>query len=262
MGLWPPSLIFCRGGGCIWSRKLHWNFWLFEREYLLYIKKRYLFDQVSLNRIDYLLSITRHLVSVPLEIQEVWDRMIPLFDVFSREDITLALMRVVGCSHAKRLTAILITLDNESTVCECIASLLGEVDEVLVVDIGSFDKTMERVRALSIPGVRLEKYRAMDCPDLNIFIRGLLSPGWAFYVGHNERLSGNRELPLKSLVNGFNGLSCPESICLCPSGWSGEETDNRIFKSEDFDRFHGNPPRKNDMLNLTIDVSFWDYRQF
>ena len=108
--------------------------------------------------------------------------------------------------------------------CECIASLLGEVDEVLVVDIGSFDKTMERVRALSIPGVRLEKYRAMDCPDLNIFIRGLLSPGWAFYVGHNERLSGNRELPLKSLVNGFNGLSCPESICLCPSGWSGEET--------------------------------------
>ena len=79
---------------------------LFEREYLLYIKKRYLFDQVSLNRIDYLLSITRHLVSVPLEIQEVWDRMIPLFDVFSREDITLALKRVVGCSHAKRQTAI------------------------------------------------------------------------------------------------------------------------------------------------------------
>ncbi len=95
-----------------------------------------------------------------------------------------------------RITGLIITLNEERNICECIASLRQICDEVVVVDSCSNDRTVEL--AASMGAKTLVQPYLGDGPQKNVGI-ALATNTWVFSLDADERVT-------PELADAINGL--------------------------------------------------------
>ena len=85
-----------------------------------------------------------------------------------------------------KITGLIITLNEEANICECITSLRQICDEIVVVDSCSQDRTVEL--AASMGAKTLVQPYLGDGPQKNVGI-GLASNTWVFSLDADERVT-------------------------------------------------------------------------
>lgn len=142
------------------------------------------------------------------------------------------------------LTAALIVKDEEMHIARCLKSLTGVVDEVILVDTGSTDRTLAIVRYLDIPNLRLTKFDW--CDDFSAarnFALDAASSDWILWIDADEELKAGSQQELLSAVvrPHFGGFSIP--IVNFTADYSDTETYThapvRLFRHRKDIRFTG-----------------------
>ena len=97
------------------------------------------------------------------------------------------------------VTALLIVRDEAQNLPDCIDSLSGSVDDVLVVDTGSQDDTVALARSA---GAQVLHFPWIDdfAAARNHAIEGCRSE-WGFYIDADERLSPRSRVPIHGLID-------------------------------------------------------------
>lgn len=133
------------------------------------------------------------------------------------------------------LSAVIITQDEEAHIVRCITSLAGAVDEVIVVDSGSGDRTVELARE---HGASVTHRPWTNYSDQKNFANGLARGGFILSVDADEALSPQlRESILQARKQGLSGaysLSRMTNYCgswIRHGGWY-PDTKIRIFPKD------------------------------
>ena len=113
-----------------------------------------------------------------------------------------------------RVSLCMIVKDEEANLPECLASAADLVDEVVVVDTGSADRTKEVAARFHA--------RVFDFPWMDDFAaarnEGLkhATGDWAFWLDADDRLDGDNRARLKALIDGLRGENAAYVMkCLC-----------------------------------------------
>lgn len=133
------------------------------------------------------------------------------------------------------LSAIIITLNEETNLEECLASLQGIVQQIVILDSGSKDKTIEiakRYHAIvdisaEWKGFGHQKNQALSMADTD----------WVLSIDADERLTPELAQEISKAIENPEGFECfalPRSSWYCGrfinhSGWSPDYVD-RLFK--------------------------------
>jgi len=97
-----------------------------------------------------------------------------------------------------KITANIITLNEEHNIAECIASLKSVADEIIVVDSNSSDKTVEIAQSLGATVIS-QAYLG-DGPQKNVVLEHA-SYEWILSLDADERLDDAMRLSIESLKN-------------------------------------------------------------
>lgn len=101
-----------------------------------------------------------------------------------------------------KISAIVITQDEERNIQRCLDSLRGVADEIIVVDSGSKDATEQICRAA---GVRFEHHDWAGFSGQKNYANGLAQYDWIFSIDADEALSEELRATLLSMkAKGFN----------------------------------------------------------
>ena len=96
------------------------------------------------------------------------------------------------------VTALLIVKNEEHNLTDCLASLSGSVDEIIVVDTGSEDGTVNIARDF---GARVLHFRwTGDFAAARNFAIASCSTCWALYIDADERISASSRLPFRHII--------------------------------------------------------------
>ncbi len=133
------------------------------------------------------------------------------------------------------VTAALIVRDEEQVIGDCLASLAGRVDQIVVIDTGSRDHTMEIVRRFPAE-LRQFEWRG-DFAAARNHALGWASGDWILYIDADERLSVPDQESFSRL------LSDPRKVAwkvrLHPKlGWTAY-SELRLFRNDPRIRFEG-----------------------
>ncbi|WP_282937907.1 glycosyltransferase [Paenibacillus sp. RC67] len=120
-----------------------------------------------------------------------------------REDI-LELLKVKKVT----ITAAIMVKNEERCIDRCLQSLIGAVDEIVVMDTGSTDRTMDIVR--QFPEVKLYQSEWKDSfSQLRNEILPLLTSDWVLWVDADEVLHSEDARHLREIVGLFDGSELP-----------------------------------------------------
>src|SRR4051794_30917732 len=106
-------------------------------------------------------------------------------------------------TRAPLLSACLIVKDEEDLLPECLASLAGAVDEIVVYDTGSADRTIEIAEAAG--AVVLRGYWDDDFSRARNAALDACTGRWILHVDADERLVGDGPALRRRLANASGG---------------------------------------------------------
>lgn len=106
------------------------------------------------------------------------------------------------------LSVVIITFNEEKNILECIRSL-GHVDEVIVVDSGSTDRTLELAKTM---GARVVRHQMKDFATQRNFADSLATCDWLFSIDADERMTPELQAEIASamMANSHSGYLVPE----------------------------------------------------
>jgi O-antigen biosynthesis protein len=125
---------------------------------------------------------------------------------------------------SNRLSLCMIVRDNESIIEACLASIRPWVDELIVVDTGSTDRTPELCRKLGA-----QVYEFPWCDDFSAARNESLryaTGDWIFWMDSDDLMEASQGQRLQDLVLSNHALNCLGYVLQvhCPSGQSGQAT--------------------------------------
>jgi len=134
-----------------------------------------------------------------------------------------------------RVTAALIVRDEERFLAGCLASLAGRVDEIVVADTGSVDRTREI--ALE-HGARLIEHRwADDFAAARNAALDAASGDWILYIDADERLAAWDRGGLEPLLTDPRVVAC--TVLFRPQTGFTRYREHRLFRNRSDLRFRG-----------------------
>ncbi|EJR26354.1 MULTISPECIES: glycosyltransferase [Bacillus cereus group] len=135
----------------------------------------------------------------------------------------------------------IITFNEERCIERCIKSIRGFADEIIVIDTGSTDKTINIIKTL-FPEVRL--YHEPWCEDFSLHRNSLIkySTGdWIFQIDADELLQGD-QADLKDFLRVFHNFPLP-SLIVSPKIINHDNSElnftKRIFRKKDNLQYFG-----------------------
>ncbi|THD50176.1 MAG: glycosyltransferase [Bradyrhizobium sp.] len=143
--------------------------------------------------------------------------------------------RPVGVSHRPQVSAILIVRDEEWFLPDCLASLTGVVDEIVVVDTGSRDAT----KAIAVAAGA----KTLDFPWIDDFAAArnaaidAASGDWLLYIDADERLSGPQGLSLGETLADATAFAA--TVRFRPRLRATPYREHRLFRKDPRIRFVG-----------------------
>ena len=131
-----------------------------------------------------------------------------------------------------KVTAVIIVLNEERCIERCLDSLINSVDEIIVVDTGSTDSTLNILDKYT--NIQLYKYSwENDFAKARNFAKSKVTSGWIFFIDADEWL--NNSPILGNFLNHFNNFPNIDSLIISPSITNSNEHNSlfipRIFKS-------------------------------
>jgi hypothetical protein len=138
-------------------------------------------------------------------------------------------------SDKHRLSAALIVKDESQFIDDCLASLVGKVDQIVLVDTGSRDDTLEKARKFSV-----EIYHFAWCDDFSTarnFAIDQATGAWILYIDADERF----EVPDPSHVEAVlaDDSKVAWNLRFHPRlGWT-PYAEPRLFRNDPRIRFQG-----------------------
>ncbi len=94
-----------------------------------------------------------------------------------------------SAAPAPRITAVILTCDEEKRVGQCIDAMAADVDEVLVIDSGSRDGTLQVVRESGVPTRIVESPWQKDFARQRNLAFDHVTDGWVVMVDADEELA-------------------------------------------------------------------------
>ncbi|MBH0346655.1 hypothetical protein BK731_06335 [Bacillus thuringiensis serovar muju] len=135
----------------------------------------------------------------------------------------------------------IITFNEERCIERCINSIRGFADEIIVIDTGSTDKTINIIKTL-FPEVQL--YHEPWCEDFSLHRNSLIkysSGDWIFQIDADELLQGE-QAELKDFLGIFHSFPLP-SLIISPKIINHDNSElnftKRIFRKKDNLQYFG-----------------------
>jgi tetratricopeptide (TPR) repeat protein len=139
------------------------------------------------------------------------------------------------CALMARISAALIVRDESKFIEDCLRSLVGNVDEIVVVDTGSRDDTIEIARHFPI-----ELYHFRWCDDFSAarnYAIEQASGDWILYIDADERLDIPDQDAFIRSISDLGKVAL--QLRLHPRvGWTAY-SELRLFRNDPRIRFHG-----------------------
>jgi glycosyltransferase involved in cell wall biosynthesis len=113
----------------------------------------------------------------------------------------------------KGITALVLTLNEEDNIAECLKTLLW-ADEVVVLDSGSTDRTVEIARTL---GAQVFFHPFKNYADQRNYALSLVRTEWVFFVDADERVPPELAAEVREAAQeeGFSGWWVPRQNYIC-----------------------------------------------
>jgi glycosyltransferase involved in cell wall biosynthesis len=113
----------------------------------------------------------------------------------------------------KGITALVLTLNEEDNIAECLKTLLW-ADEVVVLDSGSTDRTVEIARSL---GAKVFFHPFKNYADQRNYALSLVRTEWVFFVDADERVPPELAAEVREAAQeeGFSGWWVPRQNYIC-----------------------------------------------
>lgn len=98
------------------------------------------------------------------------------------------------------LTAIILAKNEENTIIDCIESL-GKVDEILIIDDNSTDRTIELVNSLKLSNLRIINHELNDdYARARNFALSQAKSDWVLFIDADERVSDGLRKEIKQVL--------------------------------------------------------------
>ncbi|GAU67996.1 glycosyltransferase [Streptomyces sp. NBRC 110611] len=115
-----------------------------------------------------------------------------------------------------RITAVILTCDEEETVGHCIEALAADVDDVLVIDSGSQDDTLRIVRETSLPTRVIQSPWADDFALQRNVAFDHVTEGWIVMVDADEILDPASSGDLRRCLSALDTVVPQSDLVVCP----------------------------------------------
>lgn len=170
--------------------------------------------------------------------------------------------------ESETISALIITFNEERCIKRCIDSIIDKVDEIVIVDTGSADKTLEIIEEYKVEKIKVFKYKWNDSfSDARNYALEKATKQWVFFIDADEYLNDISKQELSNTINMFNHFPLKDSLVLSPSitNHNGDNllTVKRIFLKESNIKYFGlvhEEPRKDNHLiggevfNISVDI--------
>ena len=146
--------------------------------------------------------------------------------------------------NAQSISAAIIVKDEERCIKRCLDSILSVFDEVIIVDTGSTDETLDILKNVNEPKMKLySTVWEYDFSKVRNFALEKVTSQWVFFIDADECFIAQPRDELKSLLALLSVFPDINSTAICPKIVNENEhciTDlKRIFKTGTNFRYHG-----------------------
>lgn len=159
--------------------------------------------------------------------------------------INISEFEKISKGDVKKVTvsAAIIVKNEERCILRCINSIINEVDEIVVIDTGSTDRTLEIISNIESRKIRVYTKEWNDnFSDIRNYAIEKVVSEWIFFIDADEYLMKN-DIELKSLLTFFDEFKKVENFVIAPKiiDCSGDAKIGvpRIFKKNVQTRFYG-----------------------
>lgn len=149
------------------------------------------------------------------------------------------------------VTAAIIVKDEERVIERCLKSILDKFDDIVVVDTGSVDRTIELIKNLKSSKIKLYQMEWKEnFSEARNFALDQVNTDWVFFIDADEELA-DMDYSVGEILAVFDKMGCSESITLSPRIIDADENNyigvRRIFRKDSGIRYYGlvhEEPRK------------------
>lgn len=166
----------------------------------------------------------------------------------------------------KKIGAVIIVLNEERCINRCIDSIINKVDEIIILDTGSTDNTIDYIKKYDTSIIKLYKYTwNYSFSDARNFAKSKATTDWIFFIDADEYLDTSVDLTL--LLNSINNIPIINSLVISPRIVNHNDNSTisvgRIFLRESGINFFGKVheelrksiyDRGNDLINISMDI--------
>lgn len=145
--------------------------------------------------------------------------------------------------YTKKLSVAIIVKNEERCILRCIRSIISRVDEIIVVDTGSTDKTIELIKGLNDTKIKVY-FREWkdDFSDARNYALQQVSSEWVFFIDADEYLDENA-VDIKTVLKEIQQEEKNNDVVGCPQiiDYNGNTSVGigRIFKKNSGLKYYG-----------------------
>lgn len=116
------------------------------------------------------------------------------------------------------LTAIIIVKNEEANIVKCIESIKDYVDELVIIDTGSTDNTLNLITTYQCDKIKVFTRKWKDnFSQIRNYAKSKATGKWIFYIDADETVMPPHDFTLfKKLLRKFEPLDLNEKITICP----------------------------------------------
>lgn len=249
--------------------KINPYFW-FDKKNLIYLKSliplssnnEYAVKLIN-DRIEVLENILEQSPSLEKKINESY--LETDLSNLSLEDLINLITENLKINY-KKISAVIIVFNEERCINRCITSLINKVDEIIILDTGSTDNTINLIKKYNNPIIKLYNYN-WNCnfSEARNFAKSKATNEWIFFIDADEYLDSSSNIKL--LLNSFNNIPIINSLVISPKIINHNEhtiiSVKRIFTQKSNIEFFGKvheEPRKDigklgkDLFHLSLNI--------
>ena len=166
----------------------------------------------------------------------------------------------------KKISAVIIVFNEERCINRCITSLINKVDEIIILDTGSTDNTINFIKKYNSHIIKLYNYNwNYNFSEARNFAKSKATNEWIFFIDADEYLDSSSNVKL--LLNSFNNIPIINSLVISPKIINHNEhtiiSVKRIFTQKSNIEFFGKiheEPRKDisklgkDLFHLSLNI--------
>lgn len=141
------------------------------------------------------------------------------------------------------VTAAIILKDEERVIERCLKSILDKFDDIVVVDTGSVDRTIELIKNLKSSKIKLYQMKWKEnFSEARNFALDQVNTDWVFFIDADEELA-DMDYSVGDILAVFDKMGCAKSITVSPRIIDTDENNyigvTRIFRKDSGIRYYG-----------------------